>query len=42
MAADRGSTPSPKRFDPPLSDITARPMGELTRGRTAGTWSWKR
>jgi len=28
MAADPGS----KRFDPPLSDITARPMGELTRG----------
>jgi len=32
MMADAGSTPSPRRFDPPLSDITARSMGDLTRG----------
>jgi hypothetical protein len=32
MAADAGSTPSPNRFDPPLGEITPRPMGELTRG----------
>jgi hypothetical protein len=28
MIADPGN----KRFEPPLSDITSRPMGELTRG----------
>lgn len=32
MAADAGSTPTPKRFDPPLSQIKARAMGELQRG----------
>jgi hypothetical protein len=31
---DPGATPSPRssRFDPPLSDIKARQMGELARG----------
>lgn len=32
MAADAGSTPSPKRSEPSLSEITARALGELTRG----------
>jgi hypothetical protein len=32
MPADPGGSPTPRRFDPPLSDIRARTMGELARG----------
>lgn len=33
MSPDTGGTPTkPSRFDPPLSDIKARQMGELARG----------
>ncbi|MSR06347.1 MAG: hypothetical protein EXR93_04645 [Gemmatimonadetes bacterium] len=32
MAAEAGGTPKSSRFDPPLSDIRARQMGELARG----------
>jgi hypothetical protein len=34
MAADPGNTSSSKRFEPSLSEITSRPMGELARGDT--------
>lgn len=32
MPADQGGAPKSSRFDPPLSDIRARQMGELARG----------
>jgi hypothetical protein len=32
MAGDAGKTPTPQRFEPSLSDIKARPMGDLMRG----------
>jgi hypothetical protein len=32
MATDARGQPEPSRFDPPLSDIKARQMGELVRG----------
>ena len=32
MPADAGGTPKSSRFDPPLSEIRARQMGELARG----------
>ena len=32
MPAEAGGTPKSSRFDPPLSDIRARQMGELARG----------
>jgi hypothetical protein len=32
MPADAGGTPGSTRFDPPLSDIISRPVGELQRG----------
>jgi hypothetical protein len=31
-AQDKGGTPRAARFDPPLTDIRARQMGELQRG----------
>jgi len=32
MAADLGGTPKSARFEPPLTEIKARQMGELARG----------
>ena len=32
MAADAGGPPAPKRFEPPLSEIRTRPVGDLLRG----------
>ncbi len=32
MPADAGGTPRSSRFEPPLSDIRSRQMGELARG----------
>ena len=34
MPADTGGTPKSSRFDPPLSEIRARQMGELARGES--------
>lgn len=34
MPAEAGGTPKSSRFDPPLSDIRARQMGELARGES--------